>query len=51
MLKKQTVFSLFIISLVAFLLVLVIGVEEPDVEEREISQLAEGGFMIYEQVT
>lgn len=44
--KKQTLLSLFIISLVAFLLVLIIGVEEPEVEENEISQLVEDSFTI-----
>lgn len=39
--KKQTIFSIFIISLAAFLLVLIIGVEEPEVVEGEESLLIE----------
>ena len=39
--KKQTVFSLFIISLAAFLLVLIIGVEEPQAVEDESSSMVE----------
>lgn len=39
--KKQTIFSLFIISLAAFLLVLIIGVEESEDIEGEASRLIE----------
>lgn len=39
--KKQTVFSLFIISLAAFLLVLIIGLEEPQAVEGEGSSMVE----------
>ena len=50
--KKQTIFSLFIINLAAFLLVLMIGVEEPKDDEREESSLMEERQHFYrEEIT
>ena len=39
--KKQTIFSLFLIGLAAFLLVLIIGVEDPQAVEGEGPSMVE----------
>lgn len=48
--KKQTIFSLFIINLTAFLLVLMIGVEEPKDDGGEESSLMEERQHFYYEV-